>query len=128
MGQFESTQELHEILDSKKFVHWKEIVDAVRDLVRPEVGIRLYEIPSRSMFLRKATFPASRVTAEMSLDGRTIVLAWDVRERIGGLIQSAMDAFEVTISSSGDLCFKRKNENYTVGELSRLMVALAERF
>ena len=80
-----------EALEKAKFDHWKMILSAVRDLVKEQKGLKLEEIPSRSLFIRRSEFPASKVTASMSLDGQRIELHWVVRERVGGLVQEASD-------------------------------------
>ena len=78
--------------------------------------------------LRKSEFPASKVTADISLDGQRVNLRWAVRERIGGLVEEESDAVQVRLDQDGRLYFQRKNETLTVQELSSLIVSLADRF
>jgi hypothetical protein len=115
-------------LDLKKFEHWMLIQSAVRDRSENIGGLQLLEVPSRSLFLRRSEFPASKVTADISLDGQRVNLRWAVRERIGGLVEEAADTIEVRLDQNGRLYFQRKGEVLTVEDLSRLIVSLADRF
>ena len=73
-----NTEELEnteaEELDRKKFENWKLIQSAVSDRLKNVGGLQLLEVPSRSLFLRKSEFPASKVTADISLDGQRVNL------------------------------------------------------
>jgi hypothetical protein len=84
-----NTQELEkaeaEGLDQDKFENWRVIQAAVSNLAKKTGGVQMYEIPSRSLFLRRSEFPASKITADISLDGQRVNLHWAVRESIGGL-------------------------------------------
>jgi hypothetical protein len=117
-----------EELDRRKFENWKLIRSAVSKRSRNIGGLQLLEVPSRSLFLRKAEFPASKVTADISLDGQRVNLRWAVRDRIGGLVEEASDAVEVRLDRNGRLYFQRKDDILTLGELSSLIVSLADRF
>jgi hypothetical protein len=127
-----NTEELEkgevEGLDQDKFENWKVIQSAVSDLAKKTGGLQMYEIPSRSLFLQKAEFPASKVTADISLDGQRINLCWAVRERIGGLVEEESDTIQVRLDQDGKLYFQRKDKRFTLEELSRLIVSLASRF
>jgi hypothetical protein len=126
------TQELEESeaeeLDRRKFENWELIRSAVSNRSKNTGGLQMVEIPSRSLFLRKSEFPASKVTADISLDGQRVDLRWAVRERIGGLVEEASDTVQVRLDQDGRLYFQRKDEMLTLAELSRLIVALADRF
>ncbi|HYM75670.1 MAG TPA: hypothetical protein VE377_06795 [Candidatus Dormibacteraeota bacterium] len=128
----QNIQELEKIeleeLDRRKFENWKLIQSAVGERSRNIGGLQLLEVPSRSLFLRKAEFPASKVTADISLDGQRVNLRWAVRERIGGLVEEASDAVQVRLDRNGRLYFKRKDDTLTVQELSSLIVSLADCF
>jgi len=117
-----------ETLEQSKFENWNRIKSAVREKVRNTGGLHLEEIPSRSLFLCKSEFPASKVNAAISLDGQRVDLHWAVRERIGGLVEEEFDAFRVKLNENGNLYFTRKNETFTLEELGRLIVSLADRF
>ena len=127
-----SAQELKkaeaEELDRKKFENWTLIKSAVSNRCEMRGGLQLLEIPSRSLFLRKSEFPASKVTADISLDGQRINLRWAVRERIGGLIDEESDVIHVRLDPDERLYFQRKGEVFTLEELSALIVFLADRF
>ena len=127
-----SIQELEkaesEELDRRKFETWRLIQSAVGERSRNIGELQLLEVPSRSLFLRKAEFPASKVTADISLDGQRVNLRWAVRERIGGLVEEASDAVQVRLDQDGRLYFQRKNETLTLQDLSSLIVSLADRF
>lgn len=127
-----NTEELEnteaEELDRKKFENWKLIQSAVSDRLKNVGGLQLLEVPSRSLFLRKSEFPASKVTADISLDGQRVNLRWAVRERIGGLVEEESDALQVRLDQDGRLYFRRKAEVLTLDELSSLIVSLADRF
>ena len=84
-------------LDRRKFENWKLIQSAVSDRSDNMGGLQLLEVPSRSLFLRKSEFPASKVTADISLDGQRVNLRWAVRGRIGGLVEEESDAVEVRL-------------------------------
>ena len=126
------TQELEEIeaeeLDRRKFENWKLIQSAVSNRSKNTGGLQMVEVPSRSLFLRKSEFPASKVTADISLDGQRVNLRWAVRERIGGLVEEASDTVQVRLDQDGRLYFQRKAEMLTLSELSGLVVSLADRF
>lgn len=115
-------------LDLRKFEHWMLIQSAVRDRSENIGGLQLLEVPSRSLFLRRSEFPASKVTADISLDGQRVNLRWAVRERIGGLVEEESDAVEVRLDRDGRLNFRRKGDTLTLEELSSLIVSLADRF
>jgi hypothetical protein len=117
-----------EELDRNKFENWKLIQSAVSDRSRNLGGLELIEVPSRSLFLRKSEFPASKVTADISLDGQRVNLRWTVRERIGGLVEEDSDTIEVRLDRDGRLYFQRKGEVLSLEDLSRLIVSLADRF
>lgn len=117
-----------EELDCNKFENWKLIQSAVGDRAENKGGLQLLEVPSRSLFLRRSEFPASKVTADISLDGQRINLRWAVRERIGGLVEEESDTIEVRSDRDGRLYFQRKGEVLTLEDLSRLIVSLADRF
>jgi hypothetical protein len=117
-----------EELDRRKFENWKLIQSAVGERSRNIGGLQLLEVPSRSLFLRKAEFPASKVTADISLDGQRVNLRWAVRDRIGGLVEEESDAVQVRLDRDGRLYFQRKHDTLTVEELSTLIVSLADRF
>jgi hypothetical protein len=117
-----------EMLDRGKFENWSHIKSAVRAQVSNIVGLHVEEIPSRSMFLRKSEFPASTVSAAISLDGQRLDLHWVVRERIGGVVEEESDAFQVKLNEDGRLYFTRKNESFTLQDVSRLIVSLATKF
>jgi len=117
-----------EELDRRKFENWKLIQSAVSERSRNIGGLQLLEVPSRSLFLRKSKFPASKVTADISLDGQRVNLRWAVRDRIGGLVEEASDAVEVRLDRNGRLYFQRKDDILTLEELSSLIVSLADRF
>lgn len=91
-----TTQELEkteaEALDRTKFENWKLIQSAVSNRSQSKGGLQLIEVPSRSLFLLKSEFPASKVTADISLDGQRVNLHWAVRERIGGLLKKRQQA------------------------------------
>jgi hypothetical protein len=127
-----NTQELEkaesEELDRRKFENWRLIQSAVGERSRNIGGLQLLEVPSRSLFLRKAEFPASKVTADISLDGQRVNLRWAVRERIGGLVEEESDAVQVRLDQDGRLYFQHKNETLTVQDPSSLIVSLADRF
>jgi hypothetical protein len=96
-----NTEELEkaeaEGLDQDKFENWKVIQSAVSNRAKKTGGLQMYGIPSRSLFLRKSEFPASKVTADISLDGQRINLRWAVRERIGGLVDEESDTIQVRL-------------------------------
>jgi len=117
-----------EELDRKKFENWKLIQSAVSNRSKNKGGLQLLEVPSRSLFLRKSEFPASKVTADISLDGQRVNLHWAVRERIGGLVEEESDAIQVRLGDDERLYFQRKGEVLTLEELSSLIVSLADRF
>jgi hypothetical protein len=117
-----------EELDRRKFENWKLIQSAASERSRNIGGLQLLEVPSRSLFLRKAEFPASKVTADISLDGQRVNLRWAVRDRIGGLVEEESDAVQVRLDRDGRLYFRRKDDTLTVEELSRLIISLADRF
>jgi hypothetical protein len=84
---------------------------------------------SLTFFVSKESgFPASKVTADISLDGQRVNLRWAIRERIGGLVEEASDAVQVRLDQDGRLYFQRKNETLTLQDLSSLIVSLADRF
>jgi hypothetical protein len=115
-------------LDLRKFEHWMLIQSAVRDRSENIGGLQLLEVPSRSLFLRRSEFPASKVTADISLDGQRVNLRWAVRGRIGGLVEEESDIVEVRLDRDGRLNFRRKGDTLTLEELSSLIVSLADRF
>ena len=117
-----------EELDRDKFENWKLIQAAVSDRSRNLGGLELIEVPSRSLFLRRSEFPASEVTADISLDGQRVNLRWAVRERIGGLVEEDSDTLEVRLDRDGRLYFQRKGEVLSLADLSRLIVSFADRF
>jgi hypothetical protein len=117
-----------EELDRRKFENWKLIQSAVGERSRNIGGLQLLEVPSRSLFLRKAEFPASKVTADISRDGQRVNLRWAVRDRLGGLVEEESDAVQVRLDRDGRLYFRRKDDTLTVEELSSLIVSLADRF
>jgi hypothetical protein len=117
-----------EELDRKKFENWKLIQNAVSNRSQRIGKLQLVEIPSRSLFLRKSEFPASKVTADISLDGQRVNLRWAVRERIGGLVEEASDVINVRLDPNGTVYFQRRDEFLTLEELSALIVSLADRF
>jgi hypothetical protein len=117
-----------EMLEQSKFENWNRIKSAVREQVRNRGGLHLEEIPSRSLFLRQSEFPASKVSAAISLDGQRVGLHWAVRERIGGLVQEESDDFQVKLNETGNLYFTRKNETFSLDDLARLIVSLADKF
>jgi hypothetical protein len=117
-----------ESLETSKFENWKVICSSVRERANYAGGLRLEEIPSRTLFLRKSEFPASKVTAAISLDGKRVELCWAVRERIGGLVEEQSATFQVLLDQNGKLYFRRNEEPFTVEELSQLIVSLADRF
>ena len=121
------TTEVEE-LDRQKFENWKLIQTAVSDRSETKGGLQLIEVPSRSLFLRKSEFPASKVTADISLDGQRVNLRWAVRERIGGLVEEASDVIRVRLDANGRLYFQRKDGVFTLDELAALIVSLADRF
>jgi hypothetical protein len=127
-----NTQELEktesEELDQRKFENWKLIQSAVNERSRNIGGLQFLEVPSRSLFLRKAEFPASKVTVDISLDGQRVNLRWAVRDRIGGLVEEESDALQIRLDQDGRLYFRRKDDTLTVEELSSLIVSLADRF
>ena len=127
-----STQELDkteaEDLDREKFENWKLIQSAVSNRSQKKGGLQLLEVPSRSLFLRKSEFPASKVMVDISLDGQRINLRWAVRERIGGLVEEASEVIQVRLDPNERLYFDRKGEVLTLEELSTLIVSLADRF
>jgi hypothetical protein len=127
-----TTQELEKTqadeLDLRKFEHWMLIQSAIRDRSENIGGLQLLEVPSRSLFLRRSEFPASKVTAGISLDGQRVNLRWAVRERIGGLVEEESDIVEVRLDQDGRLNFRRKGDTLTLEELSSLIVSLADRF
>jgi len=127
-----NTQELEktesEELDQRKFENWKLIQSAVDERSRNIGGLQFLEVPSRSLFLRKAEFPASKVTVDISLDGQRVNLRWAVRDRIGGLVEEESDALQIRLDQDGRLYFRRKDDTLTVEELSSLIVSLADRF
>jgi hypothetical protein len=106
----------------------KIFIRSVRNRSEAKGGLQLVEVPSRSLFLRKSEFPASTVTADISLDGQRVNLRWAVRERIGGLVEEASDVIRVRRKVNGGLYFQRKDEVLTMDELSALIVSLADRF
>ena len=117
-----------EELDRRKFENWKLIQSAVGERSRNIGGLQLLEVPSRSLFQRKAEFPASKVSADISLDGQRVNLRWAVRDRIGGLVEEESDALQIRLDQDGRLHFRRKDDTLTVEELSSLIVSLADRF
>lgn len=127
-----NTEELEkteaEELDRKKFENWNLIQSAVSNRSKNKGGLQLLEVPARSLFLRKSEFPASKVTADISLDGQRVNLHWAVRERIGGLVEEESDAIHVRLDDDERLYFQRKGEVLTLEELSSLIVSLADRF
>jgi hypothetical protein len=127
-----TTQELEKTqadeLDQRKFENWKLIQSAVGERSRNIGGLQFLEVPSRSLFLRKAEFPASKVTVDISLDGQRVNLRWAVRDRIGGLVEEESDALQIRLDRDGRLYFRRKDDMLTVEELSSLIVSLADRF
>jgi hypothetical protein len=127
-----NTQELEkaeaEGLDQDKFENWRVIQAAVSNLAKKTGGVQMYEIPSRSLFLRRSEFPASKITADISLDGQRVNLHWAVRESIGGLVEEESDTIQVRLDRDGKLYFQRKDETITLKELSSLIVSLASRF
>jgi len=127
-----NTQQLErteaEELDRRKFENWKLIQSAVSNRSKNIGGLQLLEVPSRSLFLRKSEFPASKVTADISLDGQRVNLRWAVRERIGGLVEEESDAVKVRLNQDGRLYFQRKGDTLTLQDLSSLIVSLADRF
>lgn len=68
------------------------------------------------------------MTADISLDGQRVNLHWAVRERIGGLVEEESDVIQVRLDENGRLYFQRKDEVFTLEELSTLIVSLADRF
>jgi hypothetical protein len=128
IGYDEPQEAETETLESAKFTNWRIIQDAVRRRVMDVGGLQQIDIPSRSLFLRKSEFPASRVTAAISLDGQRLELHWAVRERIGGLVGEQSDSFRIRVAPSGGIHFTRKDELLSLEELSRLIVSLAHRF
>lgn len=117
-----------ETLECAKFTNWGIIKDAVRNRAMRVGGLQQIDIPSRSLFLRKSEFPASKVTAAISPDGQRLELHSAVRERITGLVDEQSHTFRIRLASSGDIYFKRKDELLSLEELSRLIVSLANRF
>jgi hypothetical protein len=117
-----------EILESAKFANWALIQDAVRNRAMDVGGLQQIDVPSRTLFLRKSEFPASKVTAAISLDGQRLELHWAVRERIGGLVDEQRETLRIRLTSSGEICFMRKDESLSLEDLSRLIVSLADRF
>lgn len=117
-----------EELDRSKFENWKLIQRAVSNRSEAKGGLQLIEVPSRSLFLRNSEFPASKVTADISLDGQRLNLRWAVRERIGGLVEEASDVIRVRRNVNGGLYFQWKDEVLTLDELGALIVSLADRF
>ena len=132
MRALRNTQQLErteaEELDRRKFENWKLIQSAVSNRSKNIGGLQLLEVPSRSLFLRKSEFPASKVTADISLDGQRVNLRWAVRERIGGLVEEESDAVKVRLNQDGRLYFQRKGDTLTLQDLSSLIVSLADRF
>jgi hypothetical protein len=126
------TQELEETeveeLDRRKFENWTLVQSAVNNRSKNEGGLQMVEVPSRSLFLQKSQFPASKVTADISLDGQRVNLRWAVRERIGGLVEEESDTIQVRLDQDGRLYFQRKGDVFTLEELSALIVSLADRF
>jgi len=117
-----------EKLEKSKFENWIRIKSAVGERITSTGGLKLEEIPSRSLLLRKSEFPASTVSAAISLDGQRVDLEWAVRERIGGLVKRESDTFQVRLGETGSLYFTRKNETFSLDNLTRLIVSLADRF
>jgi hypothetical protein len=117
-----------ETLENAKFTNWGLIQTAVRNRATDVGGLQQIDIPSRSLFLRRSQFPASKVTAAISLDGQRLELHWAVRERISGLIDEQRETLQIRLTSSGGICFMRKDEPLSLEELSRLIVTLAGRF
>jgi hypothetical protein len=115
-------------LDSTKFTNWRLIQDAVRNRALNVGGLQQIDVPSRSLFFRRSEFPASKVTAAISLDGQRLELHWAVRETINGLVDEQSDTFRIRLAPSGQLYFTRKDEPLSLEELSRLIVSLADRF
>lgn len=101
---------------------------AVSDRSEAKGGLQLVEVPSRSLFLRKSEFPASKVTADISLDRQRVNLRWAVRERIDGPVEEASDVIQVRRNVNGELYFQRKDEVLTLDDLSASIVSLADRF
>src|SRR6204780_2235427 len=113
------------MLDRGKFENWGHIKSAVREQVSNIVGLHVEEIPSRSMFLRKSEFPASTVSAAISLDGQRLDLHRVLRERSGGRVEEESDAFQVKLNEDGRLYFTRKNKSFPLKDVGRLIVSLA---
>ena len=128
VGHDELLETEAEILEGAKFANWALIQDAVRNRAMDVGGLQQIDIPSRSLFLRKSEFPASKVTAAISLDGQRLELHWAVRERISGLVDEQRETLRIRLTSSGEICFMRKDEALSLEELSRLIVSLADRF
>jgi hypothetical protein len=117
-----------ETLECAKFTNWGMIKEAVRNRAMRVGGLQQIDIPSRSLFLRKSEFPASKVTAAITLDGQRLELHWAVREKITGLVDEQSETLRIRLTGSGELCFLRKHEPLSLEELSRLIVSLADRF
>jgi hypothetical protein len=117
-----------EALDRAKFANLKLIRTAVLEKADRIGGLTFYDIPSRAFFLRKSTFPASRVTVAISLDGQRLEVRWEVRERIGGLVAQQSETFQLRYNQDGRLYFCRSGEQFCLQEISRLIASLADRF
>ncbi len=128
VGYDEPREAEAETLECAKFTNWGRIKDAVRNRAMHVGGLQQIDVPSRSLFLRKSKFPASKVTAAISLDGQRLELHWAVRERITGLVDEQSDIFRIRLAPSGGIYFTRKDEPLSLEELSRLIVSLADRF
>jgi hypothetical protein len=115
-------------LERTKFQNWMLIASAVRERVKKSGELRLDEIPSRSLMLRKSEFPASTVRAAISLDGQRVDLHWQVREGINGLVEEASATFGLRLSESASLYFTREGDVLGLEELSKLIVSLATKF
>lgn len=128
VGYDEPREAEAETLECAKFTSWGTIKDAVRNRAMRIGGLQQIDVPSRSLFLRKSKFPASKVTAAISLDGQRLELHWAVRERITGLVDEQSATCRIRKASSGEIYFMRRDEVLSLEEMSRLIVSLANRF